>query len=126
MKLPLLAALVLLVTTALPPAAYAAEAAARPNFVVINIDDLGYRELGCWGSNNRTPNIDRMAAEGRKLLSHYAAPVCSPSRASLLTGSYPKRALPIPHVLFPGAAVGLNPEEVTIAEVLKGAGYATG
>ena len=52
--------------------------------------------------------------------------MCSSRSASLLTGSYPKRALPIPHVLFPGAAVGLNPDEVTIAEVLKGAGYATG
>ena len=107
-------------------AAASASAAERPNFIVINIDDLGYREIGPWGSTNRTPHLDRMAAEGRKLLSHYAAPVCSPSRASLLTGSYPKRALPIPHVLFPGASIGLNPDEVTIAEVLKGAGYATG
>jgi arylsulfatase A len=98
---------------------------AKPNFVVINIDDLGYHEIGPFGSTNRTPHLDRMAAEGRKLSSHYAAPVCSPSRAALLTGSYPKRALPIPHVLFPGAAVGLNPAERTIAEILKDAGYAT-
>lgn len=103
--------------------AHAAEP--KPNFIVINIDDLGYCEIGPFGSTNRTPNLDRMAAEGRKLTSHYAAPVCSPSRAALLTGSYPKRALPIPHVLFPGAAVGLNPNERTIAEVLKDAGYAT-
>jgi arylsulfatase A-like enzyme len=66
-----------------------------------------------------------MAKEGMKLTSHYAAPVCSPSRAALMTGCYPKRALPIPHVLFPAAVVGLNPEEVTIAEVLKDAGYST-
>jgi arylsulfatase A len=108
-------------TTALPAAA-----PTKPNFVIINIDDLGYRELGAWGSSNRTPHLDRMVAEGRKLLSHYAAPVCSPSRASLLTGCYPKRVLPLPHVLFPASAVGLHPEEHTIADVLKVAGYATG
>lgn len=97
----------------------------RPNFIVINVDDLGYADIGPFGSNNRTPNLDRMAREGRKLRSHYAAPVCSPSRASLLTGCYPKRCLPIPHVLFPASAVGLHPDEVTVAEVLKGVGYAT-
>lgn len=99
--------------------------ASRPNFIIINIDDLGYGEIGPFGGRNRTPALDRMAAEGRKLTSHYAAPVCSPSRASLMTGCYPKRTLPIPHVLFPAAAVGLNPAERTIAEVLKDAGYAT-
>lgn len=97
----------------------------RPNFIIINIDDLGYAEIGPFGSSNRTPHLDRMASEGRKLTSHYAAPVCTPSRAALLTGCYPKRALPIPHVLFPAAAVGLHPEERTIAEILKEAGYAT-
>ena len=100
-------------------------AAEKPNFIVINIDDLGYADIGPFGSNNRTPNLDRMAKEGRKLTSHYAAPVCTPSRTALLTGCYPKRALPIPHVLFPGAALGLHPDEVTLAEVLKEAGYAT-
>jgi arylsulfatase A len=99
--------------------------AAPPNFVIINIDDLGYADIGPFGSNNKTPHLDRMAREGRKLTSHYAAPVCSPSRAALLTGSYPKRALPTPHVLFPAAAVGLHPDEVTIADALKAAGYAT-
>ena len=69
----------------------------RPNFVVINIDDLGYADIGCFGSTlNRTPNLDRMAKEGRLLTTHYAAPVCSPSRAALMTGCYPKRVLPIP------------------------------
>ena len=100
-------------------------AAAKPNFVIINIDDLGYADIGPFGSNNRTPNLDRMAREGRKLTSHYAAPVCSPSRTALMTGSYPKRAMPVPHVLFPASAVGLHPDEVTIAEILKEAGYAT-
>ncbi len=99
----------------------------KPNFVVINIDDMGYADIGPFGSKiNRTPNLDRMAKEGRKLTSFYAAPVCSPSRAALMTGCYPKRALPIPHVLFPGNDVGLSPKEVTVAEVLKGVGYATG
>lgn len=97
----------------------------KPNLILINIDDLGYADIGPFGSNNATPNLDRMAREGMKLTSHYAAPVCSPSRASLLTGCYPKRVLPIPHVLFPAAAVGLNPEELTIAEVLKEVGYQT-
>ncbi|MGH7943884.1 MAG: sulfatase family protein [Opitutaceae bacterium] len=102
-----------------------AAAAAKPNVIVINIDDLGYADTGPYGSNNRTPHLDRMAREGRLLTSHYGAPVCSPSRASLMTGSYPKRALPVPHVLFPSGAVGLNPDEVTVAEMLKTAGYDT-
>ena len=75
----------------------------KPNFVIINVDDLGYGDIGPYGSNNHTPNVDRMAREGRKLTSHYAAPVCSPSRASLMTGCHPKRVLPIPTVLFPAA-----------------------
>lgn len=97
----------------------------RPNFVVINIDDLGYADIGPYGGNIPTPNLDRMAREGRLLTSHYGAPVCSPSRAALMTGCYPKRVLPIPHVLFPVGAVGLSPDELTVADVLKNAGYAT-
>jgi arylsulfatase A len=97
----------------------------RPNFVLINIDDLGYADIGPYGATRPTPHLDRLAREGRKLTSHYAAPVCSPSRAALMTGCYAKRVLPIPGVLFPSAAVGLHPSELTIAEVLKGAGYAT-
>lgn len=101
-------------------------AADQPNLIFINIDDMGYADIGPFGSKlNRTPNLDRMAKEGRKLTSFYAAPVCSPSRAALMTGCYPKRALPIPHVLFPTSAVGLNPAERTVAEVLKDAGYTT-
>ena len=101
-------------------------AAPKPNLVIINIDDLGYGDIEPFGSTlNRTPNLTRMAAEGRRLTSFYAAPVCSPSRASLMTGCYPKRTLPIPHVLFPGNDIGLAPSETTVAEVLKSAGYAT-
>lgn len=100
---------------------------ARPNFVIINIDDLGYGDIGPFGSKtNSTPQLDRMAEEGRKLTSFYAAPVCSPSRSSLMTGCYPKRVLPIPHVLFPAYDHGLSPDEVTVAELLKECGYATG
>lgn len=101
-------------------------AAEKPNVIIINIDDLGYGDIGPFGNNTQpTPNLDRMAREGRKLTSHYAAPVCSPSRASLMTGCYPKRALPVPHVLFPASSVGLHPDEITIAELLKESGYAT-
>ena len=101
-------------------------AADKPNLIFINIDDLGYGDIGPFGSKlNRTPNLDRMAREGRKLTCFYAAPVCSPSRAALMTGCYPKRSLPIPHVLFPIYADGLSPNEVTLAELLKKQGYAT-
>ena len=102
------------------------KAADKPNFIVINIDDLSYADIGPFGSTrNRTPNLDRMAKEGRKLTSFYAAPVCSPSRASLMTGCYPKRVLPIGGVLFPSSAVGLSPSERTVAELLKEVGYTT-
>ncbi|MCP5522100.1 MAG: sulfatase [Verrucomicrobiales bacterium] len=102
-------------------------AAAPPNLILINVDDLGYGDIGPFGSElNRTPNLDRMAAEGRRLTSFYAAPVCSPSRAALMTGCYPKRVLSIPHVLFPGNAEGLAPGEITVAELLREAGYTTG
>ncbi len=113
----------------LPTAAYAAD---RPNFVVIFVDDLGYGDLGCFGSDRiDTPNVDRMAKEGMKFTSFYATSgVCTPSRASLLTGCYPRRVSMHVNangrwVLFPGARKGLNPKEVTVAEVLKKKGYAT-
>ncbi|MGY8767187.1 MAG: sulfatase family protein [Pirellulales bacterium] len=109
-----------------------ASAKTRPNFVVIFIDDMGYGDIGPFGSKiNETPNLDRMAKEGRKLTTFYvASSVCTPSRAALMTGSYPKRvglAKGSGHiVLFPGDVHGLNPNEITIAEMLKQAGYATG
>jgi arylsulfatase A len=121
---------VLLLTAFLSPSCCAVaaddEKPSRPNFIIISIDDLGYADIGPFGSKiNRTPNLDAMANQGRKLTSFYAAPVCSPSRAALMTGCYPKRVLPIPGVLFPGNDVGLSPAEVTIAEILKAQGYAT-
>jgi arylsulfatase A len=96
-----------------------------PNIILINVDDLGYADISPFGGRTPTPNLERMAKEGVKLMSHYAAPVCSPSRAAMMTGCYPKRVLPIPGVLFPAAAVGLNPAEQTIAEVLRANGYST-
>ena len=99
----------------------------KPNFIIINIDDLGYGDIEPFGSVlNRTPYLNQMAEEGRRLTCFYAAPVCSPSRASLMTGCYPKRALSIPRVLFPGYETGLDAGEITIAELLKEQGYATG
>jgi len=98
----------------------------KPNFIVIFTDDQGYQDVGCFGAVGfETPNLDRMAAEGAKFTDFYAAaPICSPSRAALLTGCYPPR-VSIPRVLFPGDKIGLNLSEITIAEVLKSRGYAT-
>ncbi len=104
----------------------------KPNFIVIFCDDLGYGDLGCFGSKvHRTPNLDQMAGEGMKFTSFYVtSSVCTPSRASLMTGCYPKRVdmHEDSHgkcVLFPVDSKGLNPSEITIAELLKGQGYAT-
>jgi arylsulfatase A-like enzyme len=100
-------------------------AQAKPNIVVIFIDDLGYADIGPFGATKqKTPNLDRMAEQGMKLTSFYAAPVCSVSRAQLLTGCYGVR-VSVPGVYFPGGPQGLNPKETTIAEHLKGLGYAT-
>ena len=96
-----------------------------PNFVIIFADDLGFQDLGCFGSPHiETPHLDRLAVQGRKFTSFYAAPSCSPSRAALLTGCYPVR-VGIPSVLGPGSKTGLNPDELTLAELLKTKGYRT-
>jgi arylsulfatase A-like enzyme len=108
-------------------AAAAGEAAGKspPNFVVIFIDDMGYGDIEPYGSKvNRTPNLIRMAAEGMKLTSFYAAPVCTPSRAQMMTGCYAKR-VSLPNVIGPAAAVGISAEERTVAQLLKARGYAT-
>lgn len=121
----------LLAALALAAGAGAAPAAERPpNVVVVLCDDLGYGDLGCYGHPTvRTPNLDRMAAEGMKFTDFYsAAPVCTPSRAALLTGRLPLRSgmtSDARRVLFPDSAGGLPDTEVTLAEVLKGRGYAT-
>jgi arylsulfatase A-like enzyme len=109
----------------LAPVLFAAAPAERPNVIVILADDLGYGDLGCYGSPNiETPNLDRMAAEGMRFTSFYAAPVCAPSRAQLMTGCYPTR-VGLARNPFPSSEFGLHPNETTIAELLRGAGYAT-
>lgn len=103
----------------------------KPNIILINCDDLGYGDLGCYGSEiNRTPAIDRMAKAGMKLTDFYmASPVCSPSRGGMLTGCYPPRIgfgdFDGEWVLFPGQGVGLSPQETTVADLLKENGYRT-
>ncbi len=100
-------------------------AADKPNVVIIFMDDMGFGDIGSFGATKqKTPELDRMAAEGMKLTSFYAAPVCSVSRAQLLTGCYGAR-IGVPGVYGPGSAAGLNPKESTIAEHLRELGYAT-
>lgn len=103
-----------------------------PNVIVILCDNLGYGDVGCFGSKlHRTPKLDQMAAEGMKFTDLYAASgVCTPSRAALLTGCYPPRVDMHKSdtggaVLQPVSPKGLSPDEITIAELLKTKGYAT-
>jgi arylsulfatase A-like enzyme len=103
-----------------------AQSPARPNIIVILADDLGFGDVGVLGSSIPTPNMDRMAAEGVSLLRFYSAsPVCSPSRAALLTGRYPARC-GVVNVLMPSSRGGLPPSERTLPKMLKEAGYTTG
>ena len=97
----------------------------KPNFIVILADDLGYGDLGCFGHPTiRTPHLDRMASEGVRLTSFYAQPVCTPSRAALLTGRQPARSGMI-GIIFPEFETGLPSSEITLAEALKNEGYST-
>ena len=108
-----------------------AQAPQSPNIILINCDDLGYGDIGCYGSTlHSTPVLDRMAAEGVRLTDFYmAAPVCSPSRAAMMTGCYPQRVGLETGceiiVLRPGEPIGLSSDETTVATILKRAGYAT-
>ncbi len=104
----------------------------KPNVILISMDDMGYGDLGCYGAKKqKTPTLDRLAKDGIRFTDFYSTSgVCTPSRASLMTGCYPRRLnMHVDEngkwVLFPIARKGLNPDEVTIAEVLKGQGYAT-
>lgn len=101
-------------------------AAELPNLVVIFMDDMGYADVGCFGAQGyKTPNIDQLAAEGRKFTNfHVAQPVCSASRTALLTGCYPNR-VGIHGALGPSAKHGISAEETTLAEIMKQKGYAT-
>ena len=121
------------------------KSANKPNLIIIFTDDQGYGDLSCFGGEHvYTPNIDKMAAEGAKLSSFYvAAPLCTPSRAALMTGCYPRRlsmeppsslAVELPNVpagkRFPVCLAadgnGLNPDEITLAEIAQSVGYRTG
>ncbi len=109
-----------------PAALGAAQRAARPNFVVFLTDDQGYGDLSSFGHPTiRTPNIDRMAAEGVRLTSFYAANSCTPSRAQLLTGRYAFRSgLLVPY--GPDSPIGIGADEITLGDALKRQGYRTG
>lgn len=112
-------------TTAAVTATSAIGATRSPNIVFILLDDLGYGDLSCYGGKIHTPNIDKMAREGIRFTNAYSAnPVCSPSRAGLLTGRYPTR-VGVPRVLFPQDTTGLDLSEKTLANILKDRGYKT-
>src|SRR5262245_854134 len=97
-------------------AATSSSVAARPNIVIIFADDLGYGDLGCYGSTtNRTPRLDRLAREGTRFTSFYVQVVCGPSRSALLTGRQPVRS----------GGWSMPATEITFAELLQKAGYAT-
>jgi arylsulfatase B len=101
-----------------------ANAAVKPNIVFILADDLGWADVGYHGGYIKTPNIDRLAREGVELDSFYVAPMCSPTRAGLLTGRYPIRFGLARAVIPPWRNFGLDTGEITLAVVLGKAGYA--
>lgn len=115
-------------------AALAASAiAAPPNFVVVFIDDMGFGDLGCFGSDAATPNIDRLASEGLRFTQFYVtSPICSPSRCALTTGQYPQRWRITSYLdnrnanARRGMADWLDPAAPSLPRILKAAGYTTG
>src|SRR3954470_6337786 len=133
MRLTLLA-LVFLSSIILPPcSARAADAPERPNVLFVLIDDMGYRDLSCFGGTRvRTPQIDRLATEGLRFNQFYvSSPICSPSRTALLTGQYPGRwritSYLDDHALNQrrGIADWLEPKAPSLARTLRDAGYYT-
>src|SRR5471032_3011111 len=119
--IPILAAL-----ACLTPTSVRAGEPERPNIIFILADDLGYADVGCYGAKGfKTPNLDKMAAEGMRFTSFYTGcSVCSGSRAALMTGRHYQR-VGVPPVMFPGNKNGLNPNEITIARLLHQLGYFT-
>ena len=112
-------------------ASQAESAPTRPNFIIVFADDLGFSDVGCYGGSIETPRVDRMAREGMRFTSFYAQTVCGPSRAALMTGCYPLRVARKNNRIVrdngtPEVHPRLHTKEITIAEVLKQAGYATG
>jgi arylsulfatase A-like enzyme len=118
--------LLALAVAAIPAgSATAAEKSRPPNVVIILADDMGYGDAGCYGGKIKTPNLDKMAKEGVRFTDfHVAQPVCSASRAALLTGCYPNR-IGISGALNPNSKVGISDNEVTLAQLVKQRGYAT-
>jgi len=118
--------IIALLVMVLPALAWSQTDVRPPNIVIFFVDDLGYSDIGCYGAEGfETPNIDRMASEGVRFTNFYAAqPVCSASRAALLTGCYPNR-IGILGALFPGSKNGISADETTLAELCKAQGYAT-
>lgn len=108
------------------PTRLAAAETGRPNFIIIFTDDQGYQDVGCFGSPDiRTPHLDRMAREGMRFTDfHVGQPVCTASRAALLTGCYPNR-IGLLGALGPRSKIGISDHERTLAQILKGRGYAT-
>src|SRR3954447_3800682 len=103
-------------------------AAPKPNIVLIVADDLGFSDLGCYGSDIATPNLDRLAADGLRFTQFYNCARCCPTRAALLTGLHPHQC-GVGHMLQdwqpPGYTAGLNDRCATVAELLREAGYRT-
>lgn len=125
MRLAFISILLLLPLIVRPAHAQEAAAAAPPNVVLIFADDLGYGDLGCYGGKNPTPHLDRMAEQGVRFTDFYVAqPVCTASRAALLTGCYPTR-IGLRGALGPSAEIGINADETTLAELFRSRGYAT-
>jgi len=114
---------VALLACLLMTASSAAAEPPRPNILLIVADDLGWGDVGWHGGLGRTPHMDRLVAEGVELDRHYVQPVCTPTRAALLTGRYPGRFGP--HVIAPSNRRALPPGTATLASVLRSAGYAT-
>src|SRR3954469_847287 len=122
----ILRAIAALVALLVPMTLRAADPARPPNFVIVFVDDMGYGDIGPFGAKAiDTPNLDRMAAEGMRFTDFYVGQaVCSASRAALMTGCYPNR-VGILGALGPKSKIGINSNEVTLAEILKSRGYAT-
>lgn len=122
---------ILTILAVLPLSLHFVSAQRRPNIIFVYADDLGYGDIGCYGSKAiRTPNIDRMAAEGLRLTNFYSvSPICTPSRAALMTGRYAARMgiaqMRLQNVLFPADRTGLPQAETTVARALRDQGYRT-
>ena len=109
----------------LGPGGVAQAGETKPNIVIILADDLGNADLGYRGSDIKTPNIDKLASDGVRLESFYGMPVCTPSRAELMTGRYAMRYGLETLVIFPSHTYGLPTDERTLPQALKDAGYQT-